>query len=39
MLFRRDPDVVDCATLLDHIDKRCSAPALRVALVDLGGVG
>jgi hypothetical protein len=37
--FRRDPDFVDRATLLDQIREQCSAPASRVALVGLGGVG
>jgi hypothetical protein len=37
--FRRDPDFVDRGTLLDQIRERCSAPASRVALVGLGGVG
>lgn len=37
--FRRDPDFVDRAALLDQIRERCSAPASRVALVGLGGVG
>ncbi|KAH7355907.1 P-loop containing nucleoside triphosphate hydrolase protein [Pyrenochaeta sp. MPI-SDFR-AT-0127] len=37
--FRRDPDFVDRGTLLDQICERCSAPASRVALVGLGGVG
>ncbi|CAN9251608.1 unnamed protein product [Alternaria alternata] len=37
--FRRDPDFVDRGTLLDQIRQRCSAPASRVALVGLGGVG
>ncbi|KAF2022630.1 hypothetical protein EK21DRAFT_15134, partial [Setomelanomma holmii] len=36
---RRDPDFVDCGTLLDQIRERCAAPASRVALVGLGGVG
>ncbi|CAN9445301.1 unnamed protein product [Alternaria alternata] len=37
--FRRDPDFVDRGTLLDQIRQRCAAPASRVALVGLGGVG
>ena len=41
--FRRDPDFVDrtfeSTTLLDQIDKQCSVPASRVALVGLGGGG
>ncbi|XP_014560225.1 hypothetical protein COCVIDRAFT_89854, partial [Bipolaris victoriae FI3] len=37
--FPRDPDFVDRGTLLDQISKRCAAPASRVALVGLGGVG
>ncbi|KAJ5030679.1 hypothetical protein PSV08DRAFT_358843 [Bipolaris maydis] len=37
--FPRDPDFVDHGTLLDQISKRCAAPASRVALVGLGGVG
>ena len=37
--FRRDPDFVERGTLLDEIRKKCSAPASRVALVGLGGVG
>ncbi|EAQ88760.1 hypothetical protein CHGG_05379 [Chaetomium globosum CBS 148.51] len=37
--FSRDPDFVDRGDILDQIDKRCSEPAGRVALVGLGGVG
>lgn len=37
--FRRDPDFVDRSMLLERIRERCSAPASRVALVGLGGVG
>jgi hypothetical protein len=37
--FRRDADFVDHGTLLDQIHERCAAPASRVALVGLGGVG
>jgi hypothetical protein len=37
--FRRDADFVDRGTLLDQIRERCSAPASRIALVGLGGVG
>jgi hypothetical protein len=37
--FRRDPDFVARATLLDQIRERCAVPASRVALVGLGGVG
>ncbi|PVH90410.1 hypothetical protein DM02DRAFT_722561 [Periconia macrospinosa] len=37
--FRRDPDFVDRGTLLDQIREKCCAPASRVALVGLGGVG
>ncbi|OAL46892.1 TPR-like protein [Pyrenochaeta sp. DS3sAY3a] len=37
--FRRDPDFVDRGTLLGQIGQRCAAPASRVALVGLGGVG
>jgi hypothetical protein len=37
--FRRDADFVDRGTLLDQIRERCAAPASRVALVGLGGVG
>ncbi|KAI1664793.1 Kinesin light chain [Pyrenophora tritici-repentis] len=37
--FRRDPDFVTRGTLLDQIRERCAAPASRVALVGLGGVG
>ncbi|KAK4205988.1 hypothetical protein QBC37DRAFT_157711 [Rhypophila decipiens] len=37
--FSRDPDFVDRGNIVDQIDKRCSEPAARVALVDLGGVG
>jgi hypothetical protein len=37
--FRRDEDFIDRGTLLDQISERCSAPASRVALVGLGGVG
>ncbi|RMZ89960.1 hypothetical protein DV736_g2790, partial [Chaetothyriales sp. CBS 134916] len=37
--FRRDPDFVNRGDILDQIDKRCSEPAGRVALVGLGGIG
>ncbi|OAG05932.1 uncharacterized protein CC84DRAFT_1052555, partial [Paraphaeosphaeria sporulosa] len=37
--FRRDPDFVDRGTLLDELKEKCSAPASRVALVGIGGVG
>ncbi|OCK85164.1 hypothetical protein K432DRAFT_343643 [Lepidopterella palustris CBS 459.81] len=37
--FRRDPDFVDRGTLLDQIREKCFAPASRIALVGLGGVG
>jgi hypothetical protein len=37
--FRRDADFVDRGALLDQIRERCAAPASRVALVGLGGVG
>ncbi|KAF2249838.1 TPR-like protein [Trematosphaeria pertusa] len=37
--FRRDANFVDRGTLLDQIRQQCSAPASRVALVGLGGVG
>ncbi|KAF2489044.1 TPR-like protein [Lophium mytilinum] len=37
--FRRDPDFVDCGTLIDQIREGCSAPASRIALVGFGGVG
>jgi hypothetical protein len=37
--FRRDPDFIDHGTLLDQIHQKSSAPASRVALVGLGGVG
>ncbi|KAJ4332642.1 hypothetical protein N0V95_009612 [Ascochyta clinopodiicola] len=37
--FRQDPDFVDRGTLLEEIRKKCYAPASRVALVGLGGVG
>ncbi|OCK76426.1 HET-domain-containing protein [Lepidopterella palustris CBS 459.81] len=37
--FRRDPDFIDRGPLLDHIRKKCSVPASRIALVGLGGVG
>ncbi|ORY07948.1 hypothetical protein BCR34DRAFT_626345 [Clohesyomyces aquaticus] len=37
ILFRRDGDFVNRASLLEQIDKRCSLPASRVALVGLGG--
>lgn len=36
--FRRDPDIVD-RDILAKVDKKCSKPAFRVALVGLGGVG
>jgi hypothetical protein len=37
--FRRDADFVDCEMLLNRIREQCAAPASRVALVGLGGVG
>jgi hypothetical protein len=37
--FRRDADFIDSGTLLNQIRERCTAPASRVALVGLGGVG
>jgi len=37
--FRRDADFIGRGTLLDQIRERCAAPASRVALVGLGGVG
>ncbi|KAB5581160.1 hypothetical protein GE09DRAFT_464613 [Coniochaeta sp. 2T2.1] len=37
--FFRDSDFVERGEILDQVDKRCSEPAARVALVGLGGVG
>ncbi|KAK4451207.1 kinesin light chain [Podospora aff. communis PSN243] len=37
--FSRDPDFVDRGDILEQIDRRCSEPAARIALVGLGGVG
>ncbi|RFU81174.1 kinesin light chain 3 [Trichoderma arundinaceum] len=37
--FRRDPDFVQRGDILDQIDRCCSEPAGRVALLGLGGVG
>ncbi|KAK8131610.1 hypothetical protein PG984_008048 [Apiospora sp. TS-2023a] len=37
--FNRDRDCVQRDTILDQVDRLCSEPALRVALVGLGGVG
>ncbi|KAF2105249.1 P-loop containing nucleoside triphosphate hydrolase protein [Lophiotrema nucula] len=37
--FRRDLDFIDRGTLLDELQEKRSAPASRVALVGLGGVG
>jgi nucleoside phosphorylase len=37
--FRRDADFIDHGTLLDQIHEKGSAPASRIALVGLGGVG
>ncbi|KAI7768306.1 hypothetical protein LZL87_013926 [Fusarium oxysporum] len=37
--FRRDPAFVDRGDILDQIDRQCSEPASRVAIVGLGGVG
>ncbi len=37
--FSRDPDFVSRGDILKQIEKRCSEPAGRVALVGLGGVG
>lgn len=36
---RRNPDFVNHGALLDRIRKKCAAPASRIALVGLGGVG
>ncbi|KAH7303118.1 P-loop containing nucleoside triphosphate hydrolase protein, partial [Stachybotrys elegans] len=37
--FSRDSDFVNRGDILDQIDRQCSKPAGRVALVGLGGVG
>ncbi|KAH8199002.1 hypothetical protein TruAng_006831 [Truncatella angustata] len=37
--FSRDKDFVGRETILDEIDRRCSRPGSRTALVGLGGVG
>ncbi|KAK4237153.1 kinesin light chain [Achaetomium macrosporum] len=37
--FSPDPDFVSRGDILDRMDKRCSEPAARVALVGLSGVG
>ncbi|KAL6709273.1 hypothetical protein ACN47E_001680 [Coniothyrium glycines] len=37
--FRQDPDFIDRGTLLDEMQKKSLAPASRIALVGLGGVG
>ncbi|TKA24288.1 hypothetical protein B0A54_17934 [Friedmanniomyces endolithicus] len=37
--FPRDPDYVDRGPLIDEIHEKLGAPAARVALVGLGGVG
>uniref|UniRef100_A0A4E9E9F7 Uncharacterized protein n=1 Tax=Gibberella zeae TaxID=5518 RepID=A0A4E9E9F7_GIBZA len=37
--FRRDPMFVNRGDVLEQIDRRCSEPASRVAIVGLGGVG
>ncbi|KAH7119546.1 hypothetical protein B0J11DRAFT_582076 [Dendryphion nanum] len=37
--FCHDPDFIDRGTLLDQVLKKCSAPASKIALVGLGGVG
>ncbi|KAK4651778.1 LOW QUALITY PROTEIN: hypothetical protein QC762_0096210 [Podospora pseudocomata] len=37
--FSRDPDFVNRGDILEQIDRRCSEPAARVALVGLGGIG
>ncbi|KAK4674582.1 hypothetical protein QC763_0025790 [Podospora pseudopauciseta] len=37
--FSRDRDFVNRGDILEQIDRRCSEPAARVALVGLGGVG
>ncbi|OIW25508.1 hypothetical protein CONLIGDRAFT_684069 [Coniochaeta ligniaria NRRL 30616] len=37
--FSRDSDFVERGEILDQVDKRCSEPAARVALVGLCGVG
>ncbi|KAJ5752268.1 P-loop containing nucleoside triphosphate hydrolase protein [Penicillium odoratum] len=37
--FRRDPDFVDCGSLLDQIYEKGTKPGARIALVGLGGVG
>lgn len=37
--FRRDLDFIERGDLLNQIDKICSTPAARAALVGLGGIG
>ncbi|KAJ5691281.1 hypothetical protein N7488_012016 [Penicillium malachiteum] len=37
--FARDPDFVNCITLLNQIHEKSSVPGSRIALVGLGGVG
>ena len=37
--FRRDPHFVDRGDILNEVDRRCSKPAGRAALVGLGGIG
>jgi hypothetical protein len=37
--FHRDVDFIDHGTLLDQIHEKGSAPASRIALFGLGGVG
>ncbi|KAI1325937.1 TPR repeat protein [Xylariaceae sp. FL0255] len=37
--FRRDPDFIDRKAIMSKIGQACSAPASRVAIVGLGGVG
>ncbi|KAJ5261249.1 P-loop containing nucleoside triphosphate hydrolase protein [Penicillium angulare] len=37
--FRRDPDFIDCGSLLDQIQEKGSTQGARVALVGFGGVG
>ncbi|RDK38739.1 hypothetical protein M752DRAFT_321222 [Aspergillus phoenicis ATCC 13157] len=37
--FNRDPDFIDCKTILKQLDRRCAEPGSRTALVGLSGVG
>lgn len=37
--FPRDRDFVDCISMLDQINQKCTVPGSLTALVGLGGIG